>query len=195
MNVWQIILIGISLAMDAFAASICKGLKMKKIDYKYTIIVAAFFGGFQALMPFIGWVLGRQFERYIESIDHWIAFVLLVVIGGKMLLEAREGAEEEIQREDKMEYDYKNLVVLAFATSIDALAVGVTFAFFKVNIVLAVSLIGIITFIISFIGVKIGNRFGIKYKSKAEIAGGVVLILIGIKILLEGLQIFILEIF
>lgn len=190
MNVLQIILIGISLAMDAFATSVCKGLKMKKIDYKYTMIVAAFFGGFQALMPLIGWVLGKQFECYIVSIDHWIAFVLLVVIGGKMLLEARERAEEDIQREDKMVYDYNNLVVLAFATSIDALAVGVTFAFFKVSIVLAVSLIGIITFIISFIGVKMGNRFGVKYKSKAEIAGGVILILIGIKILLKGLEIF-----
>lgn len=186
MEVIQLALIGVGLAMDAFAVSICKGLCMKKVDRKYTFLIGLFFGGFQALMPFIGWALGRQFADYITTYDHWIAFGLLVVIGGSML---KEAFEEEEETSCSISYDYKELFLLAVATSIDALAVGVTFAFLGTNIWLAITLIGVITFVLSMMGVIVGNRFGIRYKSKAEIAGGIILILIGLKILLEHLGI------
>ncbi|MBQ7410419.1 MAG: manganese efflux pump [Clostridia bacterium] len=189
MGLVEIILIAVSLAMDAFAVSICKGLSMKKMDWKKAIIIGLYFGIFQAGMPVIGYLLGVGFEESIKFIDHWIAFGLLAFIGGNMIKEALSKNEED-EVDDKV--DFKTMVVLAIATSIDALAVGVTFAFLNVNIVLAVSLIGILTFIISCIGVKLGNVFGDKYEKKAELAGGIVLILIGLKILLEHLGILVL---
>ncbi len=189
MGFLQVFLIGVGLSMDAFAVAVCKGLNMKKIDYKYTVLIAFFFGGFQALMPLIGWLLGVQFESYIVSIDHWIAFFLLSFIGGNMIKESLGGEEEE---ESGITYDLKELFMLAIATSIDALAVGITFAFLRVNIISSIIIIGITTFFLSMLGVGIGNRFGAKYKNKAEFAGGVILILIGLKILLEHLGILVL---
>ena len=189
----EIFLVGVGLSMDAFAVAVCKGLNMKKINYSYSVIIALFFGGFQALMPLIGWIAGRQFEKYITSIDHWIAFLLLAVIGGKMLYEALTGKsddESESAAAPKSDgINYKELFMLAVATSIDALAVGITFAFLNVNIWMAISVIGATTFVLSLIGVAVGNKFGSIYQKKAEIAGGAVLILIGIKILLEHLNI------
>lgn len=190
MDLIQVFLIGVGLSMDAFAVAICKGLNMKKIDYKYTALIAAFFGGFQALMPLVGWLLGVQFEKYIVSIDHWIAFGLLAFIGGNMIRESISPEEEaECEECESLGYDLKELFMLAVATSIDALAVGVTFAFLGVNIVSSITVIGITTFCLSIVGVAIGNRFGARYKNKAEFAGGLILILIGLKILLEHLGI------
>ena len=183
MGYLELLLIGVGLAMDAFAVSICKGLNMKTINKKHCFIIALFFGGFQALMPFIGWLAGIQFEHYIKAFDHWIAFVLLGIIGINMIKEAREDEDEELNAS----FDVKTMLALAVATSIDALAVGVTFAFLHVNIVWAVTFIGCTTFILSAIGVKVGNVFGMKYKSKAEFVGGLILVLMGIKILLEHL--------
>lgn len=184
MGVLELILIAVGLAMDAFAVSVCKGLSMSKMEWKKAVVIGLYFGGFQALMPLIGYILGVGFEDKIKSIDHWIAFILLVFIGINMIKEAFEIKEES---NDKI--DFKTMIILAIATSIDALAVGVTFAFLNVNIMLAISLIGIITFIISMIGVKIGNVFGDKYETKAELAGGFILIFLGAKILLEHLGI------
>ena len=169
--------------MDAFAVSVCKGLAMPKCTFKKVAIVGLWFGGFQALMPAIGYILGAQFQEAIASIDHWIAFVLLALIGGNMIHEALDNDEEEADAS----LDVKTMFLLAVATSIDALAIGITFAFLKVNIIPAVCFIGIVTFIISFAGVKIGNVFGARYKNKAEIVGGIILILLGLKILLEHL--------
>ena len=183
MSTVEILLIGIGLSMDAFAVAICKGLGMRRINYRHTFIIALFFGGFQALMPFLGWLLGSRFAQYITRYDHWIAFVLLGIIGSSMIKESREDEEEEVSAS----FDVKTMLALAVATSIDALAVGVTFAFLHVNIVWAVTFIGCTTFVLSAIGVKAGNVFGMKYKSRAELAGGVILILMGIKILLEHL--------
>lgn len=185
MGIVEITLLGIGLAMDAFAVSICKGLSMKKMNWENAIIIALYFGIFQALMPVIGYFLGTTFESLVTKFDHWIAFVLLLAIGGSMVKEAF--SKEEENKNDKV--DFKTMSILALATSIDALAVGITFAFFEVNVLLAVTIIGLITFIISIIGVKIGNRFGDKYQSKAELTGGIILILLGIKILLEHLNI------
>lgn len=184
--------IGVGLAMDAFAVSICKGLAMRKVKWKQAAIIGLFFGGFQALMPFLGWLLGSQFEQYIKSIDHWIAFILLGIIGGKMLFEAVKGDEDENEEscDDDKPLNIKEMFVLAIATSIDALAVGITFAFLNYPIGEAVSIIGVTTFVISVAGVYIGNFFGERYKKKAEIAGGIILIAIGVKILLEHLGIF-----
>lgn len=173
--------------MDAFAVSVCKGLAMKKLEFKNMAIVGLWFGGFQALMPTIGYFLGVQFKNQITAIDHWIAFVLLGIIGANMIKEACSKDDEE---EVKANLDVKTMFMLAIATSIDALAVGITFAFLSVNLVHAVTFIGITTFILSAVGVGIGNIFGTKYKAKAEIAGGIILILLGIKILLEHLGIF-----
>lgn len=183
-------LMGVGLSMDAFAVSICKGLAMRKVNKKQAFVIGLFFGGFQALMPFIGWALGGQFESYITSIDHWIAFVLLVVIGGNMVKEAvsEKGGEDEVEQMDPP-LDIKEMFILAIATSIDALAVGITFAFLNYPIVEAITIIGITTFVISIIGVYVGNFFGSKYKKRAEIVGGVILILLGVKILLEHLGI------
>ena len=186
----ELLLMGVGLAMDAFAVSVCKGLGMKKLNKKQAIVIGLYFGGFQALMPLVGWILGIQFQKYITSIDHWIAFILLGFIGGKMILEAvKEWNEEDIVEVKDQSLDHRNMFVLAVATSIDALAVGITFAFLQVPIVEAVSIIGITTFVISVIGVYVGNFFGNRYKKKAELAGGIILILIGLKILLEHLGI------
>ena len=186
MGIIEILLTGLGLAMDAFAVALCKGLSMKKFDKKKGIIIGLYFGIFQGMMPLIGYLLGTTFQSLITSIDHWIAFVLLGFIGGNMLKEAFSKDEETCN--DKV--DFKTMLPLAIATSIDALAVGITFAFLKVNIVIAVLSIGIITFIMSFIGSKVGNKFGTKYEKKAQLFGGIILILIGLKILLEHLGIF-----
>ncbi len=184
----ELFLIGIGLSMDAFAVSVCKGLNMRdKINYKHTAVIALFFGGFQALMPLIGYFLGINFESLIKSFDHWIAFVLLAFIGGKMIYEAVNDKDDEEESDGSLKI--KELFMLAVATSIDALAVGITFAFLNVNIWSSIALIGITTFILAFIGVILGNKFGSRYKSKAEIAGGIILVLIGTKILLEHLGI------
>ena len=183
MGLIELFLIAVGLSMDAFAVSVCKGLAMPKCTFKKAAIVGLWFGGFQALMPAIGYILGAQFQEAIASIDHWIAFVLLALIGGNMIHEALDNDEEEADAS----LDVKTMFLLAVATSIDALAIGITFASLKVNIIPAVCFIGIVTFIISFAGVKIGNVFGARYKNKAEIVGGIILILLGLKILLEHL--------
>ena len=183
MGLIELFLIAVGLSMDAFAVSVCKGLAMPKCTFKKAAIVGLWFGGFQALMPAIGYVLGAQFQEAIASIDHWIAFVLLALIGGNMIHEALDNDEEEADAS----LNVKTMFLLAVATSIDALAIGITFAFLKVNIIPAVCFIGIVTFIISFAGVKIGNVFGARYKNKAEIVGGIILILLVLKILLEHL--------
>lgn len=183
MTLFSLFIIAVGLSMDAFAVAICKGLAMQKITVKKALIVGLWFGGFQGLMPAIGYLLGSRFEKYITNIDHWIAFVLLFIIGGNMIKEAL--SKEEEPASDSLAF--KEMLILALATSIDALAVGVTFAFLKVQIVPAVSFIGCITFVLSTLGVKIGNIFGCRYKSKAEFAGGIILILMGCKILLEHL--------
>lgn len=186
----ELFLIGVGLSMDAFAVSICKGLGMKRLNMKQALVIGLFFGGFQALMPLIGWALGTQLADFITPIDHWIAFVLLVVIGGKMLLDAFRGGDEEEAGEPKdTSLDFKELLMLAIATSIDALAVGITFAFLGVNIVCAIVIIGVTTFVLSVGGVAVGHAFGARYEKGATIAGGIVLILIGCKILLEHLGI------
>lgn len=186
----ELFLLGIGLAMDAFAVSVCKGLGMRRLNKKQTLIIGLYFGGFQALMPLIGWLLGSQFQKYITSIDHWIAFILLSFIGGKMMIEAiREWNEEETVDVMDAPLDHKNMLVLAVATSIDALAVGITFAFLDTPIIEAITIIGITTMIISIIGVVVGNFFGSRYKSKAEFIGGLILVLLGLKILLEHLGI------
>lgn len=183
MNTLGILLIGIGLAMDAFAVSVCKGLSMKKMNWKKAIIIGGYFGLFQGLMPLIGYFLGVGFQDKVTNIDHWIAFVLLAIIGANMIKEAF--SKEEETKNDKV--NFKEMVVLAIATSIDALAVGITFAFLEINIIFAILIIGIITFCISMAGVKIGNIFGNKYEKRAQITGGVILILMGAKILLEHL--------
>lgn len=184
MHLIELFVLAVGLSMDAFAVSICKGLSMGKIKGKHMCIAGIWFGGFQALMPLIGYFLGSFFSDMITRYDHWIAFILLVFIGGQMIREAF-GKEECVDNS----MSAKAMFLLAVATSIDALAVGVTFAFLKVDIVPAVSFIGIITFIFSAAGVKIGSIFGAKYKSGAELCGGIILILIGLKILLEGVGI------
>ena len=190
MGIVDLFLIGVGLSMDAFAVSLCKGLGMKRLDMRQAVIIGVFFGGFQALMPVIGWALGKQFESYITSIDHWVAFALLVFIGGKMLFDALRGdGYDELAEKSSAKLDFKELFMLAIATSIDALAVGITFAFLQVNIVGAVSIIGITTFILSVAGVAIGHQFGSRFEKPAGITGGVVLILIGVRILLEHLGI------
>lgn len=186
MTITELFLISFGLAMDAFSVSVCKGLSMKKIDYKGATVTALFFGVFQGLMPLIGYFLGSRFERFISSYSHWIAFILLGFIGGKMIFEVLKGGEDEsVGSEFKL--DIKELFILAIATSIDALAVGVIFATQKTNLLLSVSIIAVITFIVCLIGVIIGNRFGSKYEKKAEFAGGIVLVLIGVKLFIDGL--------
>lgn len=190
MSFIELFLIGVGLSMDAFAAAICQGLFMTRIKWGHALTVGLYFGGFQALMPFIGWMLGSQFADRIQQYDHWIAFILLVLIGGNMIREALSGDEEDAaQAETDLRLDHKKLFLMAIATSIDALAVGITFAFLGVNIVSAISIIGCTTFVLSGVGVMVGYRFGLRYKKKAEIAGGVILIFIGLKILLEHLGI------
>lgn len=184
MGILELVLISVGLAMDAFAVSICKGLSVKNINIKHYLITGVYFGGFQALMPLIGYLLGINFQELIVNVDHWIAFILLSLIGINMIKESF-GDDENFNDSFK----FKEMLPLAIATSIDALAVGITFAFLNVNIIIAVILIGSITFIISALGIRIGRIFGDKYKNKAELCGGIVLILMGIKILLEHLGI------
>ena len=190
MGIIELALIAVGLSMDAFAVSVCKGLGMKRLDMGQALVIALFFGGFQALMPLAGWALGSGFQSYIEPVDHWIAFALLAFIGGKMLYDAfhEEDGDEPVAGE-AARLDLKEILMLAIATSIDALAVGVSFAFLQVDIVPAISLIGVITFALSLVGVAVGPQFGARFEKPATIVGGVVLILIGLKILLEHLGI------
>ena len=194
MGILEIFLTGVGLSMDAFAAAVCKGLGMRRLSVRHALVIALFFGGFQGLMPLIGWVLGSQFEQFITPVDHWIAFGLLAFIGGKMLWDAfHEDDDEAVEAGAADEkFDLREIVMLAVATSIDALAVGITLAFLRVNIWLAVGCIGVTTFALSFVGVVVGNKFGARYEKPATIAGGVVLVLIGLKILLEHLGILVL---
>ena len=182
MNILEIFIIAVGLSMDAFAVSICKGLSVQKLKPKHMLLVGVYFGGFQALMPLLGYLLGKQVEWLITSVDHWIAFGLLVLIGANMIKESFDKSDEVNDS-----FSVKSMLLLAVATSIDALAVGVTFAFLDVQIVPAIAIIGTTTFVLSVIGIKVGNVFGAKFKSKAELAGGIVLVLMGIKILLEHL--------
>ena len=183
MSIWEILLLGVGLSMDAFAVSICKGLSVKKVKWQHLLCVGAYFGIFQALMPTLGYFLGTTFSNLIDQFDHWVAFILLAIIGVNMV---REALSKDVD-ETNDDFGFKTMLLLAIATSIDALAIGVTFAFLGVNIVEAIILIGITTGIISGVGFKIGNVFGSRYKSKAEMTGGIVLILMGIKILVQHL--------
>lgn len=183
MSLAELFVIAVGLSMDAFAVSVCKGLSVQKMKLSHALTCGIYFGGFQGIMPLIGYLLGSQFEEAIVSIDHWIAFVLLCLIGFNMIKESRETDEEKLDSS----FGVKAMIPLAVATSIDALAVGVTFAFLRVNIFWAVTFIAATTFVLSSIGVKVGNVFGTKYKSKSELAGGLILILMGTKILLEHL--------
>lgn len=183
MNLWELFILAVGLSMDAFAVSICKGLSVKKATVKEAGTAGIYFGGFQALMPLLGYVLGVSFQKIISSIDHWIAFILLSLIGFQMIRESKGG--ENVNSS----FGMKEMIPLAVATSIDALAVGVTFAFLQVEIVPAVCMIGCVTFLFSAVGIWIGNVFGTRYKACAEIMGGVILIVIGLKILLEHLGI------
>ena len=184
MRFWELLILAVGLSMDAFAVAVCKGLSIRALMPRHAAVVGLWFGAFQALMPLIGWLLGAAFADMIAAVDHWIAFALLAFIGGNMIREALGGEEEDCDPS----LAPLAMLVLAVATSIDALAVGVTFAFLRVDILPAVALIGVCTFVISAAGVKVGNVFGARYKSKAELFGGVVLVLIGLKILLEHLD-------
>ena len=184
MNMLTLFLIAVGLSMDAFAVSVCKGLSTPKYELKHSLLCGLWFGGFQALMPAAGYLLGVNFTSYITAFDHWIAFILLGIIGFNMIKEALSHDDEG----SDPSYAPKAMAVLAVATSIDALAVGITFAFLSVNIIAAVAFIGVCTFVISALGVKIGAVFGTKYKSRAELAGGIILIILGIKILIEHLS-------
>jgi len=183
MGIPELFLIAVGLSMDAFAVAICKGLSTRDLRLSHMAVTGLFFGGFQALMPLVGYLLGTQFKDYITAVDHWAAFILLSVIGINMLRESRNEHCENVGSS----FCIKNMLVLSVATSIDALAIGITFAFLQVDIIPAVSLIGATTFILSAAGVKIGNIFGSRFKSKAELAGGIILIAIGLKILIEHL--------
>lgn len=196
MSLFELFLIAVGLSMDAFAVAICKGLGMKKLDMRQALVIGLFFGGFQALMPTIGWFLGAQFAPLVTPIDHWIAFILLAFIGGKMLFDAIKGDDKQETGDGVSQdgegvkgsapnLDLRELTMLAIATSIDALAVGITFAFLDVDIVPAASFIGVVTFALSVIGVAVGNQFGSRWGKPSTIVGGVVLILIGVRILLE----------
>ena len=185
MELFEIIFIAIGLSMDIFAVSICKGMAMKKIILKHALIIALYFCVFHALMPVLGYFLGSAFSEFVNNIDHWIAFILLAIIGGNMIKESFD--DENDKKNDNV--DFKTMIMLATATSIDALAVGVTFAFFKVNLLLSILIIAVVTFTMSILGVIIGKKFGSKLQNKAEITGGIILIIIGIKILIEHLGI------
>ncbi len=190
MSFIDLFLIGVGLSMDAFAVAICQGLSMTRIKWGHALTVGLYFGGFQALMPFIGWMLGSQFAGRIQQYDHWIAFILLVLIGGNMIREALSGDEEDAaQAETDLRLDHKKLFLMAIATSIDALAIGVTFAFLETAILPAIGIIGCTTFCISVAGVAVGCWFGARYKKRAEITGGAILVLLGVRILLEHLGI------
>ena len=184
MGLLEIILIAIGLSMDAFAVSVTLGLSVSKPKIKEILIPGIYFGFFQAIMPLIGYFTGISFACKIQNLDHWIAFVLLGLIGGKMIVESFSKKEKKV---NKNPFLFTKMFLLAIATSIDALAVGITFSFFEINIFKAVIIIGLITFCISIGGVKVGNMFGVKYQSKAEFFGGAVLVLLGLKILIEHL--------
>lgn len=184
MQLWELFVIAVGLSADAFAVAICKGLSVKKIEKKHALIVGLYFGGFQAFMPLIGYFLGSKFQSLITEFDHWLALILLAAIGINMIKESFEDCDEL-----DASFSFRSMLPMAVATSIDALAVGITFAFLNVNIIPAVSFIGVITFILSAIGLVIGNRFGARFKSKAELLGGIVLVLMGVKIVLEHLGI------
>ncbi|MBQ2663216.1 MAG: manganese efflux pump [Clostridia bacterium] len=186
MGILELFILAVGLSMDAFAVSVCKGLSLGKINIKHMCIAGAWFGGFQALMPLIGYLLGTRFASLVDAYDHWIAFALLLVIGLNMIREGIKGEEDSVDAS----MGVKTMFLMAVATSIDALAVGVTFAFLEVQIIPAIIFIGCTTFILSAIGVKVGSMFGYKYKSKAEICGGIILVILGTKILLEGLGVF-----
>ena len=186
MGFWELLLLAVGLSMDAFAVSICKGLAMDRVTLKKACIPGLWFGGFQGAMPLLGWLLGSRFTSYITSVDHWIAFVLLGILGFNMLREAKNGEAEEADAS----LGFRVMLAMAVATSIDALAVGITFAFLEVNILPAVSFIALVTFLFSAVGVKIGSLFGTRFKAKAEALGGIILILLGVKILLEHLAVF-----
>jgi len=183
MSLTELFILAIGVSMDAFAVAVCKGLSIKRLNWRHAVLTGLYFGGFQAAMPLIGYLLGSHFKDAIASFDHWIAFFLLAAIGFSMIRESCSKEEEELDSS----LDFKTMSVLALATSIDALAVGVTLSFLSVRIVPAVSFIGIITFFLSAAGVKAGHIFGTRYRSKAEFCGGVILILIGLKILIEHL--------
>ena len=185
MSFLELLLIAVGLSMDAFSVSICKGLTTKKFSWRMALVCGLWFGFFQALMPLIGYFLGAQFQELIEAYDHWIAFGLLTLIGANMIREAVWGKKEEGENNDSL--DFKTMFLLAIATSIDALAVGVSFACIQVRMWLSVIVIGLTTFVISMFGVKIGNVFGSKFEKSAGVVGGIILILIGLKILLEHL--------
>ena len=182
MDIISLLLLAVGLSMDAFAVSVCKGLALKKVSLRHMCIVGAWFGGFQALMPSLGYLLGSRFEQYITAIDHWIAFVLLVLIGANMI---REALSKEEAEEANASLAFKTMLLMAVATSIDALAVGITFAFLSVHIVPAALTIGATTFLLSAAGVKVGSVFGAKYEKKAQLLGGAILILLGLKMLLS----------
>ncbi len=184
MGILNLIFMAVGLAMDAFAVSVCKGMAMKKMDWRNALKAGLYFGGFQALMPALGYFLGSRLQSLIAGVDHWIAFGLLVFIGGKMIVES-------FDKNSKTDCSFgaRTMLVLAIATSIDALAVGISLGFLQTDIILAVTLIGAITFLLSFLGVKIGNVFGNRLSSKAELAGGIILVLIGVKIVLEHLNV------
>ena len=184
MTILELFIIAVGLSMDAFAVSICKGLSVKKLRSRHAFSTAMWFGGFQALMPLIGYFVGIHFADFVSSVDHWISFILLAIIGGNMIKESCESSED---CERDPDFSFKKMLALAIATSIDALAVGVSFAFLKINIWTAVLLIGVTTAAFSGIGVKIGNVFGCRYKSKAELAGGIILVVMGARILVEHL--------
>ena len=183
MNLWELFIIAVGLSMDAFAVSICKGLSAGRVRPGHALTAGVWFGGFQALMPLLGWVLGKRFQALITNVDHWIAFVLLFLIGASMVWESRKGEEEEVDAS----FSLRAMLPLAVATSIDALAVGVTFAFLKVDIVPAVSFIGVITFVLSAVGVYLGGVVGERFQARAKLVGGLVLVLMGCKRLLEHL--------
>ena len=183
MSLSELFILAVGLSMEAFAVSVCKGLSMQKMNWRHALVIGLYFGGFQAGMPLIGYLLGMGFQSRIEAVDHWIAFLLLGFIGINMIRESRDTDEEHVDPS----IGFRTMVVLAVATSIDALAVGVTFAFLQVAILPAVCFIGVVTFFLSAVGVKIGNVFGTRYKSRAELTGGIILVLMGIKILAEHL--------
>jgi putative Mn2+ efflux pump MntP len=187
MSYLEIILIAVGLSMDAFAVSITLGLSVRKLKIMEMLLPGIYFGLAQALMPFIGYFAGTMFAGKIESWDYWIAFVLLGIIGAKMIKEGISKDDDKDESRGENKFLFVNMLFLAIATSIDALAVGVTFAFFKVNIFAAIAIIGLTTFCISICGVKIGNIFGARFKSKAEVFGGIVLVALGFKMLIEGL--------
>lgn len=190
MNYAELLVVSIGLAMDAFAVAICKGLSVKKLSPKHPIVIGLYFGFFQAMMPLLGFLLGKQFSDKISSIDHWVAFILLGVIGINMVLEAKKKDVEACCEETSDNVlKFTSMLVLSIATSVDALAVGITLAFLHVNIFTAILFIGITTFIISMAGVHIGHGFGCKFKAKAELLGGFLLVLLGVKILIEHLGI------